>query len=267
MNERDPDEIYRRAAASDPVRPSREVRQAILVHAAQVAAATRPRSFRGRAIQWLAHLRASSQRRSWQILAPLAAAAVAVVMLVPLWRSPRPLDTTSISDQKSPVIAPGAPTPAAAPPPLAERRPQPSLAVPAASMPAPAPSPAAAPSSPLAADVAPSTLAASNARAQSAASGASVASWRQQIQRAALFGDAAGLERLLKVHPELIDVRDELGRTPLMLATLGGQTASVTLLLAHGANPNTPDSAGRTPLDVARAQDETAITAELMRSH
>ena len=75
------------------------------------------------------------------------------------------------------------------------------------------------------------------------------------------------MQRLLSAHPELIDTGDELGRTPLMLATLGGQTATVTLLLAHGANPNTPDAAGRTPLEVARARGETAISAELARSH
>jgi type IV secretory pathway VirB10-like protein len=263
MNDPDLDEVYRRAAASDPVRPSREARRSILSHAARLAAARSPRSFAARSIHWLARLWVSLQRRSWQILAPLAAAAVAVAVLVPMWRSPRPLDATSISDEEAPAVAPRPPT-AAAPP------------APAAPMPARAAPPVAAPNLPAATAAAASSMAASNARAQSAASGASRARTQQpssrdrdtamrQIQRAALSGDTESLARLLNAHPELIDTGDELGRTPLMLATLDRQAATVAMLLAHGANPNTPDSAGRTPLEVARAQGEAAISAELAR--
>jgi ankyrin repeat protein len=51
-----------------------------------------------------------------------------------------------------------------------------------------------------------------------------------------------------------------------MLATLGGHAASVTWLLAHGADPNAADADGMTPLQVAVADRQPAIAAAL-RSH
>jgi hypothetical protein len=68
---------------------------------------------------------------------------------------------------------------------------------------------------------------------------------------AAASGDSSALERLLDQGATL-DARDDLGRTPLMLATLNGQLDSVRLLLRRGANPNIADNEGSTPLQRAQ---------------
>jgi len=51
-----------------------------------------------------------------------------------------------------------------------------------------------------------------------------------------------------------LDARDELGRTPLMLAVMQRKTEVVRLLLDRGADPNIADSAGRTPLQAGEAE-------------
>ncbi len=48
-----------------------------------------------------------------------------------------------------------------------------------------------------------------------------------------------------------------------MLATRAGQTTSVALLLAHGADPNAVDADGTTPLQAAVAAQQPAIAAAL----
>ena len=83
----DLDEHYRRASALDPSRPSESVRQAVLAHAAQVAAkrATGNESSKVSSIRPLA-------RRAWQrpaIFGTLAAAALAGVLIAPQFLAPR----------------------------------------------------------------------------------------------------------------------------------------------------------------------------------
>jgi Ankyrin repeats (many copies) len=60
-----------------------------------------------------------------------------------------------------------------------------------------------------------------------------------------------------------LDTRDNLGRTPLMRATLGGQVENVRSLLGRGANPNIADNEGRTPLQAAKAGHFEEITQVL----
>jgi ankyrin repeat protein len=85
------------------------------------------------------------------------------------------------------------------------------------------------------------------------------------LWQASESGDMIGLRAILE-RPVDIDVRDPLGRTALMLATLHARAAAVEALLAHGADPNIPDMRGKTPLDVARAQDQAQIVAALERA-
>jgi len=84
------------------------------------------------------------------------------------------------------------------------------------------------------------------------------------LRHAAEIGDVAALEALLQKHVD-IDSRDPLGRTALMLATLGGRSGAATVLLTHGADPNAADGRGTTPLEIARARGHRDIVAALER--
>jgi hypothetical protein len=76
---------------------------------------------------------------------------------------------------------------------------------------------------------------------------------------AAASGDSAGVNRLLDQGATL-DARDDLGRTPLMMATLNGQAETVKILLGRGADPNIADNGGHTALQMAQSahRDEIA---------
>jgi hypothetical protein len=63
-----------------------------------------------------------------------------------------------------------------------------------------------------------------------------------------------------------IDARDELGRTPLMLAVMQDRPAVVRLLLARGADPNAADNAGHTPLQKAKQEKLRDVAALLERA-
>jgi hypothetical protein len=82
---------------------------------------------------------------------------------------------------------------------------------------------------------------------------------------AAASGDTAQTTALLD-QGAARDERDELGRTPLMLAVMQRRVEVVRLLLDHGADPNVADNTGRTPLQQAKQQDLREIAAMLERA-
>ena len=82
---------------------------------------------------------------------------------------------------------------------------------------------------------------------------------------AAASGNTLEIQALL-VQGAALDQRDELGRTPLMLAVIDGRREAVRLLLARGADPNAADNSGRTPLQIARQANSREIAALLEES-
>jgi ankyrin repeat protein len=82
---------------------------------------------------------------------------------------------------------------------------------------------------------------------------------------AAASGDTGQTTTLLDQGAAL-EARDELGRTPLMLAVMQRKPEVVRLLLDRGADPNVADSAGRTPLQRAKQENLREIAALLERA-
>ncbi len=81
---------------------------------------------------------------------------------------------------------------------------------------------------------------------------------------AAASGDVAQTASLLD-QGAAVDVRDELGRTPLMRAVMQSRLEVVRLLLDRGADPNAADNTGDTPLQQAKRQNSGEIAALLER--
>jgi hypothetical protein len=260
----DLDEIYRRASAVDPSRPSEAMRRRVLEHAAALAARPRP----------------AANRARWRpaIFGTLAAAALAGLLVIPRVFNPRP--PAESADTAAPAKAP----PVVAPPPLAGASPFAS-APPLADAPsmnvAPAPPPisppqAAARSRAIAptdasrkADSRVDAPAQSGAAAENPIASAQLSSPPTDpsaaLRRAAETGDIQKLRAILGAEVR-IDAPDARGRTALMLAAAGGQAESVDVLLAHGADPNAADANGTTPLKAALAADRPAIAAALRRA-
>jgi ankyrin repeat protein len=71
------------------------------------------------------------------------------------------------------------------------------------------------------------------------------------IHHAALAGDVAKVEALLKENAALVHAQNDDSRTPLYLAALGGSAPVVALLLARGANVNEKTRSGWSPLAAA----------------
>ncbi|MGA2708401.1 MAG: ankyrin repeat domain-containing protein [Steroidobacteraceae bacterium] len=294
----DPDDIddrYRRAAQLTQSRPSEAVRRAILEHAAKRAAehaAAQPA--KSEPVQ-IRRRTPAAYRSRWRpaIFGTLAAAALAGLLVTPLWHSPRILPNMHSTQTES--AAPPAETTARIEPPTTQNL-QPAAmadsgARPAGAAPRPAPRPAparpsavagASSAAPLPADAEPPDVATAQrlaqapalvssremAAARAAPALAQAARQRSDVQglwQASESGDAIGLSSLLE-RPVDIDARDPQGRTALMLATLHARAAAVEVLLAHGADPNIPDTRGMTPLDVARSQNQAQIVTALQRA-
>ena len=80
-----------------------------------------------------------------------------------------------------------------------------------------------------------------------------------------------GLDRvrtLLRENPDCVNVRDNVGRTPLHYPFKDTQHGEeiIELLLEHGADINAKDNAGRTPID-QMLQNGRQDLAEVLRRH
>jgi len=72
------------------------------------------------------------------------------------------------------------------------------------------------------------------------------------IHELAKTGDAAYILLLLKRSPELLEVRDRSGSTPLSIAVLYRRVKAVKVLVSAGASLDAKDSGGDTPLQDAK---------------
>lgn len=235
----DIDEIYRRASALDSSRPSEGLRRKVLDHAAALTAAP-PRP---------------AARARWRpaVFGTAAAAALAVLLIVPRVFNPHP-------PSKSAQTLPQTPPPEAAAKSRAIAPAAESDAEPAADA---SRSGASGPKAAAQAGAAPRPGAA--AGTESARTASRPADRSATLRSAAETGDVRQLQGLLSAQVP-VDAPDARGRTALMLAALHGQAESVDVLLAHGADPNAEDANGTTPLQAALTADQTAIVAALRRA-
>lgn len=63
----------------------------------------------------------------------------------------------------------------------------------------------------------------------------------------------------LLLNGSKINAQDKNGQTPLHLATLGGHTAQVCLLLKHRADQHLPDNEQLLPLTIAEKNENADI--------
>lgn len=80
----------------------------------------------------------------------------------------------------------------------------------------------------------------------SAPSERGIEQWSGELLAAAGSGNAEEAARLLGLGAD-VEVRDEEGRSPLMLAVLGDHAAVAEVLVERGADPDALDDAGDTP--------------------
>jgi len=97
-------------------------------------------------------------------------------------------------------------------------------------------------------------------------------SWRAQgaedpaalVHEAVLAGNAAELERLLRLHPSAVHARGERGARPLHLAAAVGDVAIARILIARGASLDASFEHGATPLLVAAGSGHTQVARLLL---
>ncbi len=87
-----------------------------------------------------------------------------------------------------------------------------------------------------------------------------------KVFHAAYAGDGDALKTLLKEKPALVSAEDNLGKTPLHVATQLGYKNLVEVLLEHRANINAQSKAGVTPL-AAAVKVANREMAELLLAH
>jgi ankyrin repeat protein len=61
-------------------------------------------------------------------------------------------------------------------------------------------------------------------------------------------GDTADVAKMCELFPDLVNEKDPKGFTPLIIAVYNNQLAAATLLLDHGADPDSADASGNTAL-------------------
>jgi ankyrin repeat protein len=88
------------------------------------------------------------------------------------------------------------------------------------------------------------------------------------ISEAVKFGGLDRVRKLLRENPECVNLRDDVGRTPLHFPNQDTQHGEeiINLLVEHGADINARDNEGRTPVDqmlLNRRED----LAEILRRH
>lgn len=294
MNTSDPEDaandgveaLYRRLAKLDASEPAQATREAILAEARQLAAARAATGSKRTPRVSTSHWGRNAT------LGALAASILGALVIAPRYLLP---GSTERVPPTRPVPAPGAnqalqvapsagsaadaqlaqgesAAPEATAPRIAPR--------PSPHVPAPPPALAAKSATPAASGAADATRIESFSDAQrsmqrqaaNAASPPAVAgrvaepgaTRQQQLRRAAEAGDVDEIAALASGLRDL-NARDAQGRTAVMIATLHGQTAAVTTLLARGADPNVADANGLTPLQAARAAGASDIIATLER--
>jgi len=84
------------------------------------------------------------------------------------------------------------------------------------------------------------------------------------LHRAAQQGDVSALARWLAAG-DLVDARDDRGRTPLHEAVIANQLEAASLLLDRGADPNARAEGGMTPLHFAAMLGHPELAALLAR--
>ena len=82
-----------------------------------------------------------------------------------------------------------------------------------------------------------------------------------QLRVAIKTSDIGLLHRLLSSHPELLNLPDDQGRTPLHLAVEWQHVLVVSALADLGADRTTKDHLGNTSLDIARMSGEYRMGA------
>lgn len=101
---------------------------------------------------------------------------------------------------------------------------------------------------------------------ETTAPGASTNEGTPQVSVSLLMeqNEVTRLQNLLKDSPDLINARDNSGRTPLHQAVEKGQITVARFLLDHGAEVNLRDNSGRTPLYRAAASGNKAMVEFLL---
>jgi Ankyrin repeats (3 copies) len=290
-------ELYRRAAALDPSRPSERVRDAVLSHAAQLAAErlsdeTQAIGAPAPSIARTASPSSAAQRRRWYkapgfvprrlstVVGTLAAAVLVGLIVTPRFLLTRDAPLPSEPPVEVASIAPPTVTRQAAPPKLEEiqpyiSRPQERAAATAraralaqkeAHVDLNAASTQTSQTNAVFAAPMPSAPAAAPLPPAPSAPLAAPAPDSPisgaALRRAAERGDIRKLSSLVDLGVD-VNSRDADDRSPLLLAVLNGQISVVKLLLAHGADVNAADRGGTTPLQVALSTHQTDVAAML----